>query len=102
MTQTVAKEPSEGRGKKLCLKRKHGVKWQLFKRNIKMKAPERATLLKHEKEYKRMLHNNLQALVELECTQAGAFRNDICAIKKTRGSTQSGTMGRSLDQGFNT
>lgn len=60
-----------------------GQKWEMFKQTIKMKALERATILRHaEKERELLLRENLQQLVAEECAHAGTLLEDIKNIKQ--------------------
>lgn len=58
-------------------------KWEVCKQTIKLKALERASVLRHaEKEIESRLRWNLQQLLEAESTQPGYFSEDIKSIKQ--------------------
>lgn len=60
-----------------------GVKWELFKQDVKMTALERSSILKHEQEkVKQELDGLLKELLHEECLSPGLFTDDIISLKK--------------------
>ena len=63
-------------------KLRYGVRWELFKQEIKMKALERAGVLKSTERSNEMLsRNNLRILLKEETKMPGAFKDDISCVK---------------------
>lgn len=61
----------------------HGVKWEIFKQNIKMMAIERASVIKNEeKKMEKGMRLTLEMLVKEECRTPGAFKDDILTLKE--------------------
>lgn len=59
------------------------LSWEHFKQEIKMKALERASIIKNEeKKIEKVLRLNLEMLVKEECRMPGACKDDICSVKE--------------------
>lgn len=59
------------------------AEWELFKQKFKMAAIERGSIIKHEQtKDERLLRENLCTLIKEESAAPGAFKDDICAVKR--------------------